>query len=409
MADYWKSQPRKFCQYCKCWIADNKPSIEFHERGKNHKENVAAKISEIKKKSIDKAKQEAKMSKDFAAMEEAALKAYQEDLKRMEREAAGLSSPAPAAAVATTQPSPQAKPQPKKQHKKEKKSQMSTKQKEVQVWVEGQSDDGNIYYYNTVTGESQWEKPEGFQEQSSSFAQPAQTASFSGCAWMEALSPDGFTYYYNTETGESSWEKPADFDSSREGQSQEEPLPPGAEEVKEEEAPASQEAPEEAPEQTSQQPNIPKISFRKRKVEAEPSEKEEEEAKVSDEAPKTEAEEKPAEEEEVSTTTAEPEEKKEEAVQEVKPAKRPKAAAPYGVWEQIREEKDPYADVDLQLPQVEGSSTASAPAELPPEPKPKFKERIITSLGEEGGPASFRKNKTQNGKSRSLRQRDNDD
>lgn len=24
-ADYWKSQPRKFCQYCKCWIADNKP------------------------------------------------------------------------------------------------------------------------------------------------------------------------------------------------------------------------------------------------------------------------------------------------------------------------------------------------------------------------------------------------
>lgn len=29
------------------------------------------------------------MSKEFAAMEEAALKAYQEDLKRMEREAAG--------------------------------------------------------------------------------------------------------------------------------------------------------------------------------------------------------------------------------------------------------------------------------------------------------------------------------
>lgn len=29
------------------------------------------------------------MSKEFAAMEEAALKAYQEDLKRMEREAQG--------------------------------------------------------------------------------------------------------------------------------------------------------------------------------------------------------------------------------------------------------------------------------------------------------------------------------
>lgn len=66
------------------------------------------------------------------------------------------------------------------------------------------------------------------------------------------------------------------------------------------------------------------------------------------------------------------------------------------------------ANVDLQLPQVE-ASTASAPTELPPEPKPKFKERIITSLGEEGGPASFRKPKSQNGKSRSLRQRDEDD
>lgn len=38
---------------------------------------------------MDKAKQEEKESKEFAAMEEAALKAYQEDLKRMEREAAG--------------------------------------------------------------------------------------------------------------------------------------------------------------------------------------------------------------------------------------------------------------------------------------------------------------------------------
>ena len=44
---------------------------------------------QIKKKSIDKAKQEEKQSKAFAAMEEAAMKAYQEDLKRMEREAAG--------------------------------------------------------------------------------------------------------------------------------------------------------------------------------------------------------------------------------------------------------------------------------------------------------------------------------
>lgn len=65
------------------------------------------------------------------------------------------------------------------------------------------------------------------------------------------------------------------------------------------------------------------------------------------------------------------------------------------------------AIVDLQLPQVE-ESTPSAPSELPPEPKQKFKERVITSLGDQSGPASFRKSKTQNGKSRSLRQREDD-
>jgi len=40
---------------------------------------------------MDKAKQEERASKQFAAMEEAALKAYQEDLKRMERESEGNS------------------------------------------------------------------------------------------------------------------------------------------------------------------------------------------------------------------------------------------------------------------------------------------------------------------------------
>lgn len=442
MADYWKSQPRKFCQYCKCWIADNKPSVEFHERGKNHKENVAAKITEIKKKSIDKAKQEERQSKEFAAMEEAAMKAYEEDLKRMGREAAGL----PAETTTTTQPKsqpqvrphvgpqvgPQAKPQAKPQGKPQGRPQAKKQQKHAkankkfrgqtgaQVWVEGKTEDGNTYYYNTVTGESKWENPEGFQGENTVSAQPAQPERSSGCLWMEAVSPDGYTYYYNSETGETSWEKPAGYPSieasgsgsNKEGEIKEEPSDPQKEPLSGEEestsgAPASQEA--EIPEQASQQPDTPKISFMKRQAEAEPSENEGED-KVSDEAP--EEEEMKAEEikkeEEVQSKTAEPKEKKEVKVfMQVKTqAKRLKTANPYGAWEEIQEEEDPYANIDLQLPQTEGSS---APADPPPEPKQKFKERIITSLGGEGGPASFRKNKPQNGKSRSLRQRDDDD
>lgn len=27
-ADYWKSNDRKYCDFCKCWITDNKPVSE---------------------------------------------------------------------------------------------------------------------------------------------------------------------------------------------------------------------------------------------------------------------------------------------------------------------------------------------------------------------------------------------
>ncbi|XP_028995684.1 WW domain-binding protein 4 [Betta splendens] len=417
MADYWKSQPRKFCQYCKCWIADNKPSIEFHERGKNHKENVAAKITEIKKKSIEKAKQEERMSKQFAAMEEAAQKAYEEDLKRMHAEAVGISLPVKT--TARPQPRPLIKQQPKKKPQKKDKraSKRFTHQNKMDLWVEGQADDGSTYYYNTITGESQWEKPPNFQGDSMTSVETVQAESSSGCTWMEAVSPDGYTYYYNTKSGESSWEKPADFPlseesasgSSKEAENQEEPSTPQPEPLSGGESsssitPEAQEA--EVPEQDNQQPKVPKISFRKRKAETELSENEGQD-KASDDTPKEDAEEKKIEEE-VPSTAAEPEKREEKAVPVQPQGKRRKSANPYGVWEKIKQEDDPYANVDLQLPQVEGSTT-TAPADLPPEPKPKFKERIITSLGGESGPTSFRKNKTQNGKSRSLRQRDNDD
>lgn len=68
-ADYWKSQGRKFCDFCKCWIADNKPSIDFHEGGKKHKENVSKRLKEIHKNSAKQAKQNKKIEGDIRKME----------------------------------------------------------------------------------------------------------------------------------------------------------------------------------------------------------------------------------------------------------------------------------------------------------------------------------------------------
>lgn len=68
-ADYWKSQARKYCDFCKCWISDNKASVDFHEGGKKHKENVSKRLKEIHKNSAKQAKQQKKFDSDMEKME----------------------------------------------------------------------------------------------------------------------------------------------------------------------------------------------------------------------------------------------------------------------------------------------------------------------------------------------------
>ena len=80
MADYWKSQPRKHCDLCKCWIADNKPSRDFHERGKRHQQAVKDKLTELKKKGVRDAKKQRETEGYLAEMERDALKKFKKDL-----------------------------------------------------------------------------------------------------------------------------------------------------------------------------------------------------------------------------------------------------------------------------------------------------------------------------------------
>ncbi|XP_006815580.1 WW domain-binding protein 4-like [Saccoglossus kowalevskii] len=156
MSEYWKSQPKKFCEFCKCWITDNKPSVDFHERGKRHKENVQKKIVDVQKKGAKKVKQDAKFKSDLQAMEEAALKAFEKDV-------ANDPTLAPQYKTALIQ----------KKIKEAKDAEEIPQEQQPQLpvvvqadssaaWLEGVSPEGDTYYWNSVTGVSQWDKPDGF-------------------------------------------------------------------------------------------------------------------------------------------------------------------------------------------------------------------------------------------------------
>lgn len=209
MADVWKSQGRKFCTICKVWFGDNRASIEFHERGKKHKDALAAKLRDLGRAAHEKEQAQWKMNTALAAMEAAALKAMKENGEGIEHGPAlpstGLSSkifdprqmkdvssmaremakrknellemknkkrhppPAPASAAkyfkselsSSVDYSEFTASVPKTEPTSEPTTSAAPSANDV-VWVEADGEDGRKYYFHMYTGESIWEQPPSF-------------------------------------------------------------------------------------------------------------------------------------------------------------------------------------------------------------------------------------------------------
>ncbi|KAL0027442.1 hypothetical protein WJX77_001554 [Trebouxia sp. C0004] len=88
---------------------------------------------------------------------------------------------------------------------------MATHKPTTGGWMAHKSEDGQVYYHNTSTEESSWQKPEGFEGNAAAGKGTPTPASSEGIpltGWSEVTCTDGRKYYYHAERQETSWSKP---------------------------------------------------------------------------------------------------------------------------------------------------------------------------------------------------------
>ncbi|XP_065355916.1 WW domain-binding protein 4 [Calliphora vicina] len=183
MADYWKSNERKYCDFCKCWISDNKASISFHENGKRHKLNVAKRITDISRNSEKSEQEKRKMDAEIRKMEDAAMRSYAHDIhSRGDLTARSINAvmtagvrPSTSAGTSSVESNTfrQVDPMRLAGNSDEEGGEVGPRVgipyidhssvPNASLWVEGVNDDGYSYYWNVKTNESVWQAPkEGY-------------------------------------------------------------------------------------------------------------------------------------------------------------------------------------------------------------------------------------------------------
>ena len=198
MADYWKSNDRHFCTFCKCWLAGNKISINLHESGNHHKSMVKAKLEQLRKTGLEKEREDKKLNETLGQMERAANESFRRDmvanatklldsskqddssssdinlpskLKRPLNQPVQVQCKKPKFVIKTPTPKPVFEPiaTPSETKEDEKETKSPVKQAEVKpvtndtnpegTWYESKTEAQESFYWNDTTGESTWTAP----------------------------------------------------------------------------------------------------------------------------------------------------------------------------------------------------------------------------------------------------------
>ena len=65
MTEFWVSQKRFWCKYCKCWMADTKPARTHHDNGTRHKTAVQDFFKENRQKQRQERENKQQLEKEM--------------------------------------------------------------------------------------------------------------------------------------------------------------------------------------------------------------------------------------------------------------------------------------------------------------------------------------------------------
>ncbi|KJH46401.1 WW domain protein [Dictyocaulus viviparus] len=75
-------------------------------------------------------------------------------------------------------------------------------------WTRHETAEGRVYYYNKITKESSWNKPDELKAPQERQEKTTAASSTTNVIWKEYKTPEGRPYYYNSVTKETTWTKP---------------------------------------------------------------------------------------------------------------------------------------------------------------------------------------------------------
>ena len=227
MTEYWVSQARHWCEFCRIWTAGNKSSIAFHESGKKHKEAVELSLREMRKRGRERKVEQNELERELAKIERSAMRDYiQHDragkpLHTAAASGAGMSDHR-ASRLA------QLEAQISSDRLKRATSAAAAGAELPSGWRAETNPDGKVFYLHDETGAVQWEPPGARVQGGASDAVPASSSSQGDGAvehggWQQGFNEEGIPYYYHVARGITQWEAPAEISEPSDPRS--EPMP----------------------------------------------------------------------------------------------------------------------------------------------------------------------------------------